>query len=387
MGRRRLWRSVKCAILLLCVLPFLTACTPYRELKMLSVVQAVGIDLSQKGYYDMTFQIFNPQGAQGQNGAKGGGQSEAIIVQGNGSSAYDAIRNATLQAGKKLYFSNTQIYVMSEEFCKTRLPELVDFLQRPTEVRPVTRLVVARDGPASDILTAKKQGQIILSDEMEQMLENYGASSKMQDYNIEDFNEDESSGITDPAIPAIRVVTTKQGDQSLSMDGTAVFSNNKLAGFLDDTQTRGLLWVKGEVKSGIIRVAPREGGTVNLEIFSAGAKVKPVVKNGSLTMQVSVNFTSNIAQMLNAYVPVTDKQKTQELEQLQNEVVRKEIASAINTAMRDWDADIFGFGMKIYQQQPGEWKKISKQWDTYMKTMPVEVEINSKVVFTGMTTN
>lgn len=53
----------------------------------------------------------------------------------------------------------------------------------------------------------------------------------------------------------------KEGKMVLRLraGGTAVFKKDKLVGWLDNAETRGLLWVLGKVQSGIL-VVPAPGG-------------------------------------------------------------------------------------------------------------------------------
>ena len=95
-----------------------TGCMPYKELKNESIVEGMGIDSDPDGY-KVTFQIYKPEkGGGGEESGKKGGGSKVTILQSSGASLFDAVRNATLQNGRKLYFSNTRAYIIGEDVCR-----------------------------------------------------------------------------------------------------------------------------------------------------------------------------------------------------------------------------------------------------------------------------
>lgn len=81
--------------------------------------------------------------------------------------------------------------------------------------------------------------------------------------------------------------------------GTAVFQNYKLAGWLDETETRGFLWVKGKVKGGIIVVPSPENPDrlMALEITYSASKIEPEINGGRLQVTVRIREEGNISEI------------------------------------------------------------------------------------------
>lgn len=372
-----------------CLISVLPGCTPYKELKDLAVVEGVGFDKMPTGELKMTFQIFNAKanGGGGGNGEKGSKQASNLVVQGIGKNIYDAIRNTTLQIGQKLYFSNANTYVLSENLCRTDFDKVVDFLERAPEVRPKVRLIVAKGGEANKILTAKKEDQLIPIDDVNKILENYTTTSKINDITVHDICQKESTGYTDIALPAIKASIDDSGSDVLSMDGTAVFQKNKLIGYFNNIQTRGLLLASGKANGGIFAVQPSVGGTVSLEITNNQSKTTVKSVKGKPMISIVTSVSSNIAEIETPKNVAANQKFYNELTILQNAEIKAEIEAAINLALREYDSDILGFGMKIYHTKPDLWRKASTNWPQNLKTLPVEVTVNSKVEFSGLLTN
>lgn len=393
MSRLTVLRRISAAIIAaLCgAVPLLTTsgCTPYKELKELGIVEGAGFDIGTGGGFTITFQIFNTEGGGGGNAGgtqKSGGGNTVETVQGNGMSIYDAIRNATLQLGKTLYFANATTYVFSETLCRTNFDGVVDFLERSPDVRPNVHVLVAKSS-AYEIMTAKRDGAVIPMDRVEELLQNYSSTSKIHNVTIRDLYNSESSGYTDLSLPAIKAGVDGTGSDRLSIDGTAVFHRNKLVGYLNNTQSRGILWLLGEVTGGILVLGPPGGGRVSMEITGSSAKTQAVNKNGKAVISVKVSFQTNITEMETPGNRAVTQDFVEELKNLQNAEVRREIGSALQQTQLRYGADVYGFGMDIYHAQPALWRQMSGSWESAFRSLPIEVSVESDVQYSGLLVN
>ncbi|WP_438825873.1 Ger(x)C family spore germination C-terminal domain-containing protein [Neobacillus drentensis] len=56
------------------------------------------------------------------------------------------------------------------------------------------------------------------------------------------------------------------------MNGAAVFKKDKLIGWMDETETRGILWLRNEIEGGVISIkVPKEkgGGNTSFDIIKS----------------------------------------------------------------------------------------------------------------------
>jgi spore germination protein KC len=377
--------AVACALSLSMVL---SGCMPYTEIKQESIVEGVGIDSDGSGGYNLTFQIYNPQqssGGGGQSG-KGSSSSQVTILQSNGTSIIDAVRNATLQVGRKLYFSNNRAYIIAEDICKNDFSKLLDFMERNEQIQDTEHMYVAK-GKASDILTYKKDDEYVPAENFEAMSQSNVQTSKMVNVQLYDTFFDISSGITDPVLPATDIQTNAMGDQILKVDGTAVFHNNSLAGYLDDSETRGYLWIKGKVQGGVINVNLPQGGIASMSILGGSSKIKTQNTNGKPLIKINIKLNSKIIEIQSPSILNMDEKFMNQLGTLQNNAVKAEAQSAIDKALKGYGADIFGFGLDLYENQPQLWQKLSKDWNTNAKNLNVEINVTSNVGHAGLTAN
>ncbi|GAA3334279.1 hypothetical protein GCM10020331_101620 [Ectobacillus funiculus] len=60
-----------------------------------------------------------------------------------------------------------------------------------------------------------------------------------------------------------------------SIYGAAIFQGDRLVGWLNDKETRGVLWIRNELKSGVLAVpVPKEegGGRIGARIWKVSTK-------------------------------------------------------------------------------------------------------------------
>lgn len=368
----------------LAILLLACGCVPYLELKQESIVEGMGIDSNGTGGYTLTFQIFKPKsGGGGSDSGKKSSSSEETILTSSGRTLNDAIRNATLQIGRKLYFSNNRAYIVGEDVCKNDIKNIIDFMERNEQFVPREKLYVAK-GSASDILTYKKDGEIVPATNLEAMSDNYFQTSKMIDSHLFDTFRNVSYGITQPAIAAVALQSGTDGDTVLVIQGTAYFYNNRLAGYLDEKQTRGFLWIEGKVKSGIIALSLPDGGRASAEIIRSSGSVKTQAKNGKPSITVDITAQTNVTELETNNSVTVDSNYVDKLTAIQNSVIKNEAQSAIQAALHQNSSDIFGFGLSVYENEPELWKKIGNNWPKQLKNLDVQINVDSKILHTGL---
>ncbi|MCL5057419.1 MAG: Ger(x)C family spore germination C-terminal domain-containing protein, partial [Actinobacteria bacterium] len=175
--------------------------------------------------------------------------------------------------------------------------------------------------------------------------------------------------------------------KEIKVSGTAVFRHYKLTGWLDETETRGLLWATGKIKSGIIVVPAPEskGKLMSMEIIRASGKIKPEITDGNLTVTVEVKEEGNLGEEQPDSVDITKPGILEELEERKKAVIEDEIGAAVAKA-QELNADIFGFGEAVHRKYPGEWKKLEDKWDEIFPNLEVSTVVDAKIRRTGKIT-
>jgi spore germination protein KC len=97
------------------------------------------------------------------------------------------------------------------------------------------------------------------------LFDNAGDVSVSKEVTLVEFVEALSSKYSAAYLPCLRIVEKPEGSggnkyvQDIVLNGYAVFKGTRLQDYITGKEARGLNWVTGEVKSGIIVVKIRTG--------------------------------------------------------------------------------------------------------------------------------
>lgn len=360
----------------------LTGCWNRMEFTDISINTAKGYDLLEDGKIMATTQIVLPSEIKGQK-EKGssteGGSKGFVTISSIGLTTFDAGRNATKEAVKKMYGGHNAVIVIGEKFAEAGIFPAIDQYFRDHDGRPSIYVVIAR-GLAKDILEVVHPQEKIPAKAIEELLEKGSkASSKVVVAQLYEIMKTLSSDSSQFSLPGIEIIKKEEGE-SFAINGTAVFKKDKLIGWLDDIETKGLLWITDKVKSGTINVrAPGdESKYVTLEIMKASSKIVPKMINNKPVITIKVKEESNFANQ-QTQINMANPEIIKELESRQTDAIKKEIEAALLKGQKKFNSDIFKFGEAFHQKQPKQWKTLKNSWDQEFRNLEVEVEIETKI--------
>ncbi|MDQ7095218.1 Ger(x)C family spore germination protein [Desulfosporosinus sp. PR] len=374
--------SIISCILLLLLLP---GCWNRRELNTLAIVQAVGVDLTDDGQISISLQILKPSAIKSSTTEKGSGSKSVWVVTSTGETVFDAIRNASMQTDRKAYFSHNTVYVLSEKLAREGLSDEIDLFGRDSEFRQLPYVFISR-GNAEDIIRSNYEQEKIPGQAIEKLAKLTFASSKLPRTQLIDLLKNFASKTNDSIIPGINLIQSndnESNEKSLKLEGTAILKRDKMIGWFDSKETRGILWILGDVKSGII-VVPTPGDETKksaIEIIRVNSSVVPEQVDGNLVITVNVHAEGNLGEQMNA-IDLVKPDSFTELENNMTEVIKAEINSAVDNAQK-WDVDIFKFGPEVHRRFPKEWPELEKNWREEFKKIQVNVVVDSKLHWSG----
>lgn len=389
----------KAFVFLLCVLLTfsLTGCWNRKELNTLAVVQAIGIDKLEDGPITLSLQLLKPaainesssQGVVGEGGGGGGGGKKNVwIVSVTGRTVFEAIRNATLQVNRKSLFSQNKVIVIGEAAAQAGIAPLLDLAIRDPEFRELTLIFIAK-GKAQDIIAASNEQEKFPAKALEDLAEAERATAKTPKIILSDLLKSLVSQTRAPFLPGLQLTERPKGGtitKQVELSETAVFKGDKLIGWFDGRETRGLLWVLGKVKSGIIVVeSPKnESKKVALEVIRASSKITPQLSEGKPSVTIEVKEEGNLAEEISS-VDLTKSEPFQELEERQTAAIKNEITAAVEKAQA-LGIDLFGFGIEYHRKFPQEYPTLEQNWEEEFRNLAVNIEVYSELTRIGLST-
>ncbi len=387
----------------------LTGCWDQREVDKIGIVLATGIDQAPGGRIRVIVQNVNPAALGLGTGGGGGTASLAASkpyrnrsVEGN--TMFEAFRDLSRQTPRQLFFAHNQVILISEKLARERgVAEIMDFLQRNPQIRRTTWLLVGKGDPAVILDEPGRledtPAQRIFGFINERRLTSQYAARRMGDF-LELLESESTQPFTalieripNPASPEEHKNRLAEGQvaephHTLRINGTAVFRGDKMTGWLDSRESRGLLWVRGEVEGGVIDVPSPDpkGGRVSIEILGSRTRLQPEIRDGQIYMTVEIKTDGSLGEVT-GQLEVSKPETINKLEATMAGAIRGEIASALAKAQQEYGVDVFGFGEAVHRKYPRQWKEIKGIWADLFPAVQVQARVEVNIRRTGMTTN
>lgn len=377
-------REVVFLLLILSAILLTTGCWNRKELDHLAIVAAVGVDKGEDQKIKLTVQVIKPGALKSPSEGGSGKEKGAWIVKSSGNTIFEAVRNFVEKSGRKLFWPHTMVMVIGENMAKDGILSVIDWFIRDHEMRLLTWVLVT-PGEASEIISGDSGLEQIPASHLERMIKDSGALSKSVAVNLLNVTNMLTSQSSHPVIGRITKNKSGQDEEELLLKGAGVFRKDRLIGWLNPLETRGYLWIKGKVKSGVITTScPKQPDKlISLEIIRSNSKIKPRLEMGMLKYTIEVDVNSNLGEQM-CIEDLANPEMIAVLEDEQRQAVEKEIVALIRKAQEEYKLDILGLGEATMREFPEEWNKVKERWEEEFPQAEVEVKVNSRLSLTGM---
>jgi len=362
----------------------LTGCWNNKDLSEINMVTAIGIDRTEDGKVVLTVQVVEPAAIQSSGSRKGGGggaQLKPIFVQSyEGETVFDALRSMLSVVDKKMFLSTAQVLILGERLSRNGINEALDFFQRDHEVGYTMDVLVARYATPKEILEMETDIDSIPAMYIKGTIENTVSRAKVKQTMLIDLIKDMGNSGREIAIGQV----TKAGEKRVRTEGTAVFRDGKLVGWLDPYETRGYLFATGKVESTVVNV-PADEGTISMEVIRSKGKVNVEFENGEpAILTIRVRVEANVGEYRHGW-KLDSPDDLHKLEEILAEEVNKEIRMALDRTQKDYSSDIFGFGTQLYKYHLKYWKEVKDGWNDIFSRLPFDIKVDAKIKRTGVT--
>ena len=364
---------MKKLILLVPVLLLMTGCWNYRELNELAITTSLAIDITDEGDYKVSLLIANGKNTQTNNRE---GQSQTVVYSGVGETISRAFKEISLQIPKIPYIGHLGVVVVSEDVAKEGMRHILDYLLRNPESVKRFYLILAKDDDAEEVIK-------VLSP-----LETFPGQSISNNIELSERHEAISTSVTyskfvenllkkgkDPILPTLTIKgKTEKGSEDkilesadiktrVKLDTIAIFKDDKLVGYADKTESRGINIITNQIKEMIIQYECDEGGYIVTDLTNMNTTLTPHLKDDKLS--VTINVTTNGA--IREVTCNKDIRKENVIEEIEKET-KKKVKSKLKKAIeisKEYEADIFGIGNLFYKKYPNYFENIEDWYSVY----------------------
>jgi spore germination protein KC len=319
-----------------------------------------------------------------------------------GHTVFQAVRNLASESPRQIFWVYDRVLLIGEKLAREEdsITQVLDFYNRDQEPRMGTHLMVVKGTTLDEIMSARFELERQPNRGFDEIGKVVAArkSTSWVPTALEFCRELETEGL-EPVLGAAEVVhrprhEPEQGvlrevtiSHTARISGLGAFKGNQLVGWLNDRQSRGVLWVRGKVRSGIIVIKnpQAEERLISLEIRRTGRKITPQMIDGRPVIKIRIDVEGSFGETQEEIQFLGDSELWDSLERRFAAAVRNEVLAALQAAQEDLESDILGLGRAVHNAYPREWQVMKDNWDEIFPTLKVEVEVFATLKTSGLT--
>lgn len=342
-------------IVLFPLLFLLSACSTATEIDKLMIVSGMSIDKNDDDYNVIT-QVVNMKNSD-QN------ELSPILLNTNGKTIVDALSKLPGLEGQRLYFTHSQVILLSSDYVKSEgVEHLINLINNEPRFRSSVNIAVAEE-KASDVIATEPKTDPISCFSITDSIRESSKMLRTPDMPYYQFlNETLESGI-DGILPLVSTKTEDDETELPQIGGTALFKGFNMVGGLSPEQTKYLLIARNSHPSGIY-------STDEHSFLIDSGKTKIKVYNGKLTIEVKMELS-----LLEGELKSND-----ELSNIINDDCRNGIENIISL-FKQLGCDPIGIGRYIKRYHTSLWKKTDPdKWEDYYSNLDIVVKVFTSIV-------
>jgi spore germination protein KC len=396
---------------LLLLLVAVSGCWDRRELESLGLVQALGLDLSPSGKgVTVTTLIAIPSKLGGQAGGGGGGEGPGtFVISMDAPSIYEAFNRMNTTINREITLLQNQTLIIGEEIARQGVSKWIDNLVRFREMRRTMNIIVAK-GKAADILNVRPKLEQNPSEYLRDLINLSNRTGMFPSTDLNSFMDRYQALAQENYLPLIAAYQPKgqagtggnsgegssggsggkggkEGEaganaskaQDIRMIGTAIFKRDRMMGSFDIYETQALLLVTGEFKEAFMTIRDPKQKDYYI-VFRLIAGNRPEIKyqssGGVERFRVKLGLEADIVS-IQSDIDYTQPKLEFFLGQKIAAELERRIRRVITKAQRQYNSDVFGFGIKVRNTV-----LTSTEWDHYGwpdKFDAAKIQVSAKV--------
>ncbi len=302
-------------------------------------------------------------------------------VQVVGSNLLETLRSAIHITNRRLYVAHNQVVIISKDIAQQGLAKYLDYFFRDHETRYDVGIVIS-DGKAGEVLDVVSHLESFPAQDLKKLVERQKDDAHGPQCTLFSFIKDYKIPYKSTLVPIVRIITPEESDNKspyLHIAGSAVFKDDKMVTSLDENQTRGALWVLGQVENGIIAL-DYEGANVAIEIIEGSGDFNVEYVDGRIKIKANAKMTGVLGELQGSrkVEPVV----LRAIEKACAEEIESKIRSAFNEIQSN-KADVLGIAERFYRYHYKTWKKIADDFDSLYENADLTVDVKTEIIRTG----
>ncbi len=371
-------KLLKAGICLLAMM-LISGCWGQINFDQLTVVSAIGLDPAKDGMVRVTLQLSNPTLPV----AAGGGSQQRrpyVNYDAIGVTIQEAVERIQHQAKKSLFFPQTKVVLINEQFARRGLDDTLDYFWRETNQNLNSWVLVSRL-PARQVLDKAMELEPVPSEEGRKYLQGDWKRPLQVDVQMYQFLPRLNQIGYQAVSPGIGPFNASGKTDIMEIGDTAVFKNDRMVGWLSGEESQIVNWLTGVSRRGSFHTDFAKEESVSYSLNSIRVKVTPLIRGDRLAMKVRIKGE---AEVLTATLPLHFGTEQAMLRDTLNKQVKLAVEDTIDKLFVNYASDVIGFGEALHRSMPSEWKKRKSNWDKELRQVDAEISVSFRIRRTGL---
>lgn len=305
----------------------------------------------------------------------GGGKRPVWVLEAVGHSVNDAMTVLQQEVADRLFLGHLRVIVISEEYARSGMGNLNDYLRRNPEVRRLAWLLVSK-GEASKLMEAAPELERVPALYLLSTMDHAVEMGKYPNEFIGNFWIKMSSQGREANLPYIE---TKKKD-NVQISGLAYFKGDRMIGVTEPLEIGFYMGLTGVSEGGYTAFVQLPGSeeTALFKATNRRTNIEVGLQEGRPHVNVNVILEGNITEKSqDEAASVSNDRIISELsERLSQDLVKSQKQFIAN--MQAEGSDIFGFGEYFRAKEPQYWNheiRDKETWQENFKEIAIDLDV------------
>ncbi|WHY87741.1 Ger(x)C family spore germination protein [Neobacillus novalis] len=385
--RRRKNKYISLVLLLCLIILLLAGCWDRTEVNDLAIILATGVDISKNKEIELSVQVFIPKPAEGgqQGGVSSGSTSSQTLVRSaEGVTIADAMSRLQEKLTRRIFWGQNEVLIIGEKLAKKGIGDQIDFWMGHTDPRERADVFVSMDS-AKEVLESMPELERDAAKQLSKLVDSQiGVKVTVKD--LSEMLTGDSSAAVIPWVAKMSPsnLEVNEGKNIPFIKGSAVLKGDKMVGRLSDKESRGILWPRNEMKSGIITISLKdEKGFVSLNLLRSHNQLIPKISNGNWSIMVKTDTDLEVIQNT-TNLNLLNLKSSKKVKRMVVQEIEERERLTLSKARKKMNADIFGFAGAFHRDYPGTWKRKKNEWSEIFRKVDVTFDTKVNIRRTGL---
>nr|WP_269453476.1 Ger(x)C family spore germination protein [Paenibacillus swuensis] len=370
-------------VLLCCMM--LTGCWDYRELGEIQIVSGMGIEAGTKAKYRLYIEIIRTAEFVSD---KRLGSARSYVVEEEVNTVADGVTVLNKKLNKHIEFSHLQLLVIDQELLRKGDLSYLDFIERYREVRNNILMVGAEQGKVKAVMSTVTPDLSVstykIREQLQEYYRDYGGTYPIK---LQHFVRDLGESGRSPIMPMVTIADETEKGTSIEaakqievndvveIAGMGVFRKGKLAGILNNEETRDAMLTHRQFKESAMEMPCGKGKYVSLYLQHQDGNIHVEMRRGEPHLFVDLDLTARLDESQCKGYFDGSSEDFEKIEEQGEKVITARIKKVIQKVQRDFKADMFGFGSNLRERDNKSYKKIKNEWNEQFAAADLEVKV------------